>query len=139
MLGIADADSAENDSGSRNCVVTALYCTVPAAPGPPALRDQHPIRVTPGSRLHAIYGAETILAGHYCNYGLNPAYVARFEAAGLRVTGAGDTGDVRAMEIREHRFYVITLFHPQLESSFARPSPFVMAFVDAARGFRASA
>lgn len=103
------------------------------------MRDLHPIRLTLRSRLHSIYGTETIHAGHYCNYGVNPDYIPRFEAAGLRIAGVGNTGDVRAMEIREHRFYVITLFHPQLESTSPRPSPFVVRFVDAARGCRASA
>jgi len=28
-LGIADVDTAENNSGSLNCVVTPLYCALP--------------------------------------------------------------------------------------------------------------
>jgi CTP synthase (UTP-ammonia lyase) len=134
VLGIVDADSAENDSGSQHCVVTPLYCALPRGPNdPPTLHDLHPIRLLPGSRLQTIYGVEVIEAGHFCNYGVNPEYVPRFEAAGMRLTAFGDSGDVRGMELPEHRFYVITLFHPQLESRPGQPSPFVNAFVNAAR------
>lgn len=97
------------------------------------MQDLHPIRLLPGSRLRAIYAVEIIQAGHFCSYGVNPEYISRFEASGLWVAGLGDTGDVRAMELPDHRFYVTTLFHPQLESQPGRPSRFVLAFVNAAR------
>jgi CTP synthase (UTP-ammonia lyase) len=140
VLGIADADTAENNSGSQNLVITPFLCTVPVAPGdPPFLHDLHPIRLLPGSRLHAIYGAPTIQAGHLCNYGVNPDYLSRFEAAGVRIAGIGEEGDIRAIELPDHRFYVATLFHPQLESRPGRPSPLVLALLDAARGRAASA
>jgi CTP synthase len=57
----------------------------------------------------------------------------------MRIAGVGDTGDVRAFELPQHHFYVTTLFHPQLESRPGKPSPFVMAFVNAARGRSATA
>ena len=140
MLRIADADTAENDSGSLNCVVTPLYCALPRGPNdPPTLHDLHPIRLLPGSRLRSIYGVDIIEAGHYCNYGVNPEYVSRFEAAGIRIAGVGDGGEVRAVELPEHRFHVTTLFHPQLESQPGRPSPFLVEFINAARARRTSA
>ena len=79
-----------------------------------------------------MYDRETIQAGHFCNYGVNPEYLARFEAAGLRIAGLGEEGELRAAEIDAHPFYVITLFHPQLESEYGRPSPLVSAFLEAA-------
>jgi len=140
VLGIADADTAESVSGSRNCVVTPLYCGLPRGPNdPPALHDLQPIRLLPGSRLRSIYGMEIIEAGHFCNYGVNPEYMSRFEATGMRIAGVGDGGQVRAVELPKHKFYVTTLFHPQLESQPGQPSPFVVAFVNAARGCGASA
>ena len=75
----------------------------------------------------------------FCNYGVNPNFVSRFEAAGVRIAGLGDTGELRAVELPEHRFYVATLFHPQLESQPGRPSPFVTAYVSAARAFAGEA
>ena len=115
--------------------MTPLYCSLPRGPNDlPTLHDRHSIRLLPGSRLRSIYGMETIEAGHFCNYGVNPEYVSRFEAAGLRVSGLGDEGEVRAVELPGHRFHISTLFHPQLESQPGRPSPFMLAFINAARG-----
>ena len=134
-MGIAGADTAENNPGSPDCVVTPLYCALPRGPDdPPILHDLHPIRLLPGSQLRSIYGTEIVEAGHFCNYGVNPEYMSRFEAAGMRIAGVGDGGEVRAVELPELRFYVTTLFHPQLESRPGMPSPFVTAFVEAARG-----
>jgi len=70
---------------------------------------------------------------------VNPDYVPRFDAAGLQIAAVGEDGDVRAMEIPGYRFYIATLFHPQLESHREKPSPLVSAFVNAARGLAASA
>ncbi len=115
-------------------MITPLSCAAPRRPGdPPTLHDQHPIRLIPGSRLRSIYGVDTIEAGHFCNYGVNPDFLARFEAAGVRIAAVGEAGDIRGVELPDHQFYVATLFHPQLESQPGRPSPFVLAFVNAAR------
>jgi CTP synthase (UTP-ammonia lyase) len=103
------------------------------------LHDLHPIRLVPGSKLFAIYGVPAIEAGHFCNYGVNPDFLSRFEAAGVRIAGLGEEGDIRAIELPDHRFYITTLFHPQLESRPGRPSPLVLAFLEAARQRRASA
>ncbi len=134
MLNIPDADTAENNSASATCVITPLSCSVePHAANLPALNGLHPIRLLADSKIRAIYGRDTIEAGHFCNYGLNPEFVERFRAAGLRIAGLGDDNEVRAAEIDAHPFYVITLFHPQLDSQPGRPSPLVSAFLNAAR------
>lgn len=143
MLGIADADTAENNAGSQNLVITPFLCSVQSAvsrasDAPPFLHDLHPIQLVPGTTLHAIYGVRAIEAGHFCNYGVNPDYVSRFEAAGVRIAGFGEGGDIRAIELPDHRFYLATLFHPQLESRPGRPSPLVLALLEAARVRRAS-
>ena len=105
---------------------------------PPILHDLHTIRLVRGSRLHSIYGVDSIEAGHYCNYGVNPEYVIRFKTAGLVIAGIGGDDEIRSVEIPKHRFYVATLFHPQLDSQPGRPSKLVMALVNAARGRSAS-
>jgi hypothetical protein len=59
-----DADTPENDSGSRNCVVTPLYCSLPHRQSDsPVLHDLHPVRLLSGSRLRSIYAEEIIQAG----------------------------------------------------------------------------
>src|SRR6202790_3757913 len=55
VLGIADADSAENVSGSKNIVISPVACAVPdRGTNAPKLSGKIPeIRIRPGSYLHA--------------------------------------------------------------------------------------
>jgi CTP synthase (UTP-ammonia lyase) len=129
VLGIPDADSSENQTASKNFVVTAISCALPRGPNdPPALNSRHRVNVLPGSRLHALCGIDWLDEEHFCNYGISEEYVERFEAAGLRISARGESGDVRAVELAEHPFFISTLFHPHRRSHH----PFIAAFVEAA-------
>jgi CTP synthase (UTP-ammonia lyase) len=41
-------------------------------------------------------------------------------------------GEIRAIESPAHRFFIATLFQPQLSSTEQKPHPVVLAFVQAA-------
>lgn len=81
------------------------------------------ISFTPGSRLHDIFGGRPAPEGFHCNYGVNPAYRARLEAAGLRFTGFAAAGNIRAFELPGHRFFLGTLFNPSAPRGAARAIP----------------
>ena len=137
MLKIPDADSAENNSGSAHYVVTPLSCSLPNR------HDQGPkgsgadrLRIVPGTRLHSICGSTDDSEEYYCNYGVNEEYERQFQAAGLRVSAHGLLGETRAVELPEHRFFIATLFQPQLSSRPEKPHPFWLAFLLAAMRFR---
>ena len=83
--------------------------------------------------------AEKILQrwdGLYCNYGVNEDYEKQFQAAGLRVSARGIQGETRAVELPGHRFFIATLFQPQLSSRPEAPHRFLIAFLRAAMRFR---
>jgi CTP synthase (UTP-ammonia lyase) len=82
----------------------------------------------PRTRAAELYGSADAVEDYYCNYGVNPDYRLRFEACGLRVSGVGDEGEIRIVEIPEHPFFVATLFLPQARSTPARPHPLVAGF-----------
>jgi CTP synthase (UTP-ammonia lyase) len=52
--------------------------------------------------------------------------------AGFPVVARGAGGEIRAIESPTHRFFVATLFQPQLSSTTDNPHPLVLAFVQAA-------
>jgi len=56
---------------------------------------------------------------------------------GLQVTGRDAAGEVRLVELAAHRFFIATLFLPQLSSSAARPHPLIVAYLKAAQNFQA--
>ena len=100
--------------------------------GAPKLSGACRVRVLAGSRLAAAYGREQTDEHFFCNYEVNEAYRARLEAAGLRVSAVGERGEVRAVELPDRRFFVATLFQPQLAPLRERPHPAIEAYLRAA-------
>jgi CTP synthase (UTP-ammonia lyase) len=130
VLGIPDADSGEHDSGSKNVVITPVACAVPnRAPNAPKLSGVGEVRLAEGSLLRSIYDSDTVHEEYFCNYEVNPEYEGKLEAAGLCVTARGLDSEARAVEIRGHRFFLATLFQPQLSSTADRPHPVFLAYL----------
>jgi CTP synthase (UTP-ammonia lyase) len=134
VLGIKDADSAENDSGSKNIIIYPVACAVPnRKKNAPKLSGAIPeIKLRPGSYLHSFYMQEVITEEFYCNFEVNPEYEWAAMEAGFPVVARGPQGEIRAIESPTHHFYVATLYQPQLSSKSGHPHPLVMAFVQAA-------
>ena len=136
LLDIKDADSAENKSGSKNIVIYPVACAVPdAKQSKPKLSGTIPeIRLRPGSYLQSFYGKqqETVSEEFFCNFEINPEFEWMTMEAGLPVVARGPQGEIRAIESPTHRFYLATLFQPQLSSTEKNPHPIVLAFVQAA-------
>ena len=134
VLGIKDADSAENNSASKNIIIYPVVCAVPnRSKGKPKLSGAIPeIRLRPGSYLQSYYSQETVTEEFFCNFEVNPDYEWAAMEAGFPVVARGPQGEIRAIESPTHRFYIATLFQPQLSSQPGKPHPLVLAFVQAA-------
>jgi CTP synthase (UTP-ammonia lyase) len=135
VLGIKDADSAENNPHSENIIIYPVACAVPnRASDAPKLSGMVPeIRIRPGSYLQTFYGTDTITEEFFCNFELNPDYEWCSIEAGFPIAARGPQGEVRAIESPTHRFFIATLFQPQLGSRPEKPHPLVLAFVQAAK------
>jgi CTP synthase len=95
----------------------------------------YPAHLDPKSHAAKAYGAEVISERHRHRYEVNPEYIERLEATGLRFTGSSP--DRRLMEIMElpesaHPFFLGTQFHPELKSKPLAPHPLFHAFLKAA-------
>ena len=133
VLGIADAEHAEYDPNAAHALIRALPCSLAGK----TLR----IDLATGSKARSIYGRDQIEETYHCSFGLDPAYRAQIETAGLRVTGveaggpgaeAESVGEGRIVELPSHPFFMGTLFAPQMHSNEGAPHPLVLAFVRAA-------
>ena len=138
MLGIKDADSAENNSGSKNIVIYPVACAVPnRASGAPKLSGAIPeIRIRPGSYLHSFYKEDVVAEEFFCNYEVNPEFEWAVIEAGFPIVARGAQGEARAIESPAHRFFIATLFQPQLSSKPGKPHPIVVEFLRAAAKWR---
>jgi CTP synthase (UTP-ammonia lyase) len=135
VLGVADAESAENDPQGKNVVITAVNCEIPARG--PRLHGASIIHPTPGTLLEALCGPGDLSGEFFCSFETNRDFVPRWVAAGLAVAARGQDGEMRAFELPANRIFLATLFQPQLSSSHRRPHPIVMGLLKAAAATRA--
>jgi CTP synthase (UTP-ammonia lyase) len=134
VVGIKDADTAENNSGSKNIIIYPVACAVPdRKKDAPKLSGMIPeIRLRPGSYLQSFYMKDTATEEFFCNFEVNPDYEWAAMEAGFPVVARGAKGEIRAIESPTHRFYLATLYQPQFTSKPGKPHPLVLAFVQAA-------
>jgi CTP synthase (UTP-ammonia lyase) len=126
VVGLSNADHAETHPDGSVLVVSRLAC--------PLVEKTGAIHFTPGSRLHAIYHRASAEEGYRCNYGLNAAYRAAVERAGLQFTAHDEAGEARGAELPEsiHPFFIGTLFQPERAALRDELPPLARAFARAA-------
>lgn len=134
MLGIKDADSAENNSGSKNIIISSVSCSVPnRKENAPKLSGEIPeIRIRPGSYLHSFYKKDVVTEEFFCNYEVNPDFEGSLIEAGFTIVARGANNEIRSIEFPGHRFFIATLFQPQLSSKPGKPHPIIVEFLRAA-------
>lgn len=124
VLGYVDAGHTEYDPDTRAPFISALSCS--------PFGQRMPVKLEPGSRIHALYGGSATEEEYRCNYGLEPGSRELLERGGLHVSGTDPDGEARVIELPEHPFYVATLFVPQTSSSPKKPHPLIVGFLQAA-------
>jgi CTP synthase (UTP-ammonia lyase) len=125
VLGMRDAGHAETHPDAPRLAITPLSCSLAG--------QAHPVRFIQGSKAAALYGVDHAVEPFYCNYGLNPEFRPRLEACGLTVSGLGEDGEVRVLEMSGHPFFLGTLYVPQARSRPGLPHPLIAGLADAAR------
>ena len=91
-----------------------------------------PVHLTPRSHAARLYGATEARDEFHCSFGLDPEYQPLFEGGPLRITGHGEAGEARILELTGADFHIGTLFMPQIAVSAEQAHPLVDAFVGAA-------
>lgn len=99
-----------------------------------SLADQEQdIRLITGTLAFQIYMQDIVLEKFNCSYGLNETYRSKFVAGGLKISGVGQNGEVRIIELLNHPFFLATLYLPQLSSTPEKPHPMITAFLNAVK------
>ncbi len=96
------------------------------------------IRISHGSRAHAIYGADVIRERHRHRYEFNNNYLQKLMNAGLRFSGFSRDGLVEIVELPQHPFFVASQYHPEFRSTPRDGHPLFTGFIKAAREHRAA-
>jgi CTP synthase (UTP-ammonia lyase) len=90
------------------------------------------LRIRPGSYLHSFYKADVVEERFFCNFEVNSDFEWAFVEAGFPIVARGERNEPRAIECTGHRFFIATLYQPQLSSKPGKPHPIIVAFLRAA-------
>ncbi|MBN2979601.1 CTP synthase C-terminal region-related (seleno)protein [Pseudomonas lactucae] len=105
VMGWADAEHGELAPDAKRAVITPLSCAL--------VETTDTLRLAPYTRISEAYGRLDIEEGYRCRYGMNPAFASALLEGDLIPTGHDSAGDLRAVELLDHPFYVATLFQPE--------------------------
>ncbi len=84
------------------------------------------------SQVATLYGAIATTEDFLCNYGFNRGFTAHFQKGGLRFVGFDDDGELRAVELPGHPFYIATLYLPQMRSHPGQPHLLITGYLQVA-------
>ncbi|MCU6683883.1 CTP synthase [Leclercia sp. 29361] len=126
VLGWQDAAHAETDTEGR-MVIAPLTCSL--------VEQSDTIELRANTLIAKAYGQEEIEEGYHCNYGVSPEFAQELEKGDMRVTGWDAQGEIRAVELVTHPFFIATLFQHERAALAGRPAPLVHALLRAAQNY----
>ena len=126
VLGLKDADHAENNPRTGFPLLQQMRCSL--------VEKSQNIVVERGTGFEKLYGADSGLEEFHCRYGLNPEFEHLFHRGPLEIVARAEDGEVRAVALRGHPFFVGTLFQPERRALKGGLHPVVEAFFAACLG-----
>ncbi|WP_094607105.1 CTP synthase [Sporomusa silvacetica DSM 10669] len=124
-LGLNDAQHAEYDPDASNLIITALSCSL--------VGETRNIFISKNSRIYKFYNQTEVMERFSCNFGINPNYRKLIDESGFKVVGTDEKGEARILELPQNKFYIATLFQPQLSSLPANPHRLIVAYLTCAK------
>ncbi|MHC8319191.1 CTP synthase C-terminal region-related (seleno)protein [Pseudomonas sp. GB2N2] len=123
VLGWTDAEHGETSPEAARALLTPLTCSLVEA--------VDSIHLVEGSLIAKAYENAEIREGYRCRYGVNPEFEPTLLSHDLWAVGHDSAGDLRAVELRGHPFFVATLFQPERSALKGILPPLVLGLVEA--------
>jgi CTP synthase (UTP-ammonia lyase) len=121
VSGLTKAGHEEYNPKDPDLIITLLSCSL--------VGQIRKILINTDSKAYQYYGRAEVEERFTCNYGLNQEYKNLIFSGGLRVAGTDEHGEVRILELPQNKFFIATLFQPQLSSLPANPHKLILAFL----------
>lgn len=126
VLGVTDAAHAEYDPYASRLFISQLDCSLAG--------KTMQVRLAHGTKAAAAYGRLSAREAYYCNFAINPQVTRELFSHRLVISGTDDHDQPRVIELPDHRFFVATLFVPQMQSQPRQPHPLIESWLAAAAG-----
>jgi CTP synthase (UTP-ammonia lyase) len=127
-LKIKDASHEETTPRASTQIINKLSCSL--------VGKSQMMRIVPATIAYQAYEKRSIVESFQCNYGLNEKYRNDLDDGKLKITGFDENDHARIIEIPNHRFFIATLFLPQVASKPGLSHPLILSFIKAAIKFR---
>ncbi|MEN2393274.1 CTP synthase C-terminal region-related (seleno)protein [Pseudomonas halotolerans] len=125
VMGWTDAAHGETAPEAERALLTPLSCAL--------IETIDCLELDADSLIAKAYGRLTVFEGYRCSFGVNPQFERDLLSGGLHAAARDSAGALRAVELRDHPFFVATLFQPERAALEERVPPLVSAFVEACR------
>lgn len=126
ILNIEEARKDDFDPYAPNTIISALSCSL--------LNQSRHISIDKNTEIYRIYGTTHVEEKYNCNFGLDRGFQAKLVQNGITIAGMDEEGETRIIMIEKNKFFVATLFQPQLSSTYDNPHPLILAYLSAASG-----
>lgn len=129
--GVKDANSSEFEPSSKNLVISTMdeQKGKEGTGGTMRLGD-YPCVVTKGSLAEKCYKSNKITERHRHRYEANNDFRENYEKWGIIPSGQSPDGKlVEIIEVKGHKFFLASQFHPEFKSRPNRPHPMFDGFI----------
>jgi CTP synthase (UTP-ammonia lyase) len=126
VLKIRDADHEESNPGATSPIIAKLSCAL--------VEKSETLMLAKDSKLRAIYDFPNATEPYHCSYGINPDFQSRLADSNLTFTAFNSSNHPRAFELKNHPFFIATLFQPERSALANQTHPLITAFVLATSG-----
>ena len=135
VLGYTDANSEEFDEQTKHPVIHIMEDQIHVATKGGTMRlGAYPCVLEKGSLAEKIYGNDKISERHRHRFEYNNKYKNEMEKQGLICSGLSPDGNlVEIVEIKEHKYFIATQFHPEFGSRPDRPHPLFVNLIKMAK------
>lgn len=123
VMGWVDAVHGETSPEAERALLTPLSCAL--------VETIDSLQFEAGSLIANAYGRQTAFEGYHCRFGVNPDFEKDLLSQRLHAVARDSAGDLRAVELQDHPFFVATLFQPERAALEGRVPPLVRGFVEA--------
>lgn len=121
VCGLINADHEETNPFAEDLVISKLSCSLVEA-------EEELTIIDTDSRLYNIIKELHFKGKYFCNYGVNRKHKDILSSYGCKFTAVSAEGEFRAFELKQHPFYLGTLFQPALLSTQKSPNPILVEF-----------
>lgn len=138
VLGFKDANTEEAVDGTKHPVIHTMDYQKELIKnkqfGGTIRLGAWPLKIKKGTKLEKIYGKNLVLTErHRHRYEFNNKYREDFEKHGFVFSGTSPDGKlVEAIELKNHKFFIGTQYHPEYISRALTPHPLFVEFLKAA-------